>query len=163
MLDVRYLCRGEPNTFEDLTWEEKNPLHIQNHQGSAFIRALALASIFWYVSIRDLGNCMMLVDMQPWDWRRGGWGRGEGWGGDWLSLPTPHSVHLVVSRAHKCDIKIFLDLGFLHFFVLHEGVWQWVGGGTFNRPFQSFPVTHCRVPRTTKDPLAHRTEKSEVW
>lgn len=91
----------------------------------------------------------------------GRWVGGGGKVGSLCLLPILFTWLFPV-RAHKCGINIFLDLGFLHFSVFSMKVLA-VTWRRSLRPLQSLPVTHCRVPRTTKDSLAHRTEKSEVW
>lgn len=51
---------------------EESSSHIKP-LGFCFHKSVSSGLHFWYVSIRDLGNCVVLVDIQPWGWP-GGWG-----------------------------------------------------------------------------------------
>lgn len=130
---VRYLSRGDPNAFEDLPWEEKNPLYIQNHLCPAHIGALAVVCVLVRESQWTEKLCVRLWTCSPRVTSRE----------VWLPLSLKSPLHLAfsiessqVSCQHFPRPRLFTFL-----FVLLEGVWQWlVGEEPVTIPCRAFPI-----------------------
>lgn len=141
MLDVRYLCRGEPNTFWGLSMRrEESSSHIKP-LGFCFHKNFSSSLHFFGMWASETWGTVWCL----WTYHPGDDGAAVGGGGEKvgsLCLLPILFTWLFPVRAHKCGINIFLDLGFLHFSVFSMKVLA----VTWRRSLRQTPSKPSRYP-----------------